>query len=170
MDHIWQLSNKTESKLLRKTAVPFDFTKMSKAEIKTLIDWMRKKMREVNGVGLAANQAGKEFSMFIAEVPDEKAGGNKFYAIFNPKLEKNGKEKSTIEEGCLSVPGKYGEVERASRVTLTGQDKNGRPVKIKAWGLLARVFQHEYDHLNGILFIDKAKLLRNYENEQNYET
>lgn len=159
MDHIWKLADKTEGKLLRSKAVPFDFSKITKAEIKTLLDTMKKMMRQANGVGLAANQAGQDFSMFVAEVPDEKTGGRKFYAIFNPKLEKNGRETSTVEEGCLSVPGKWGEVERPARVTLTGQDKNGKTVKIKAWGLLARVFQHEVDHLNGILFIDKAKIL-----------
>ncbi len=162
MDHIWKLSEKMERILLRKKAVPFDFSSTSKAELKNIIDAMRKKMREANGIGLAANQIGLPFSMFVAEVPDEKAGGKKFYAIFNPKLEKNGKQTSQAEEGCLSVPGKYGEVERPSRVTLTGQDKNGRQVKIKAWGLLARVFQHETDHLNGIVFIDKVKTLYEY--------
>lgn len=165
MEHIWQITDKSEAKLLRYKAVPFDFNKMSRAELKTLIDKMRKKMREANGVGLAANQAGLDFSMFVAEVPDEKTGGRKFYAIFNPILEKNGKETNFIEEGCLSVRGKYGEVERSKRVTLTGQDKNGRQIKIKAWGLLARVFQHEVDHLNGVLFIDKATELHDVEME-----
>jgi peptide deformylase len=78
-------------------------------------------------------------------------------------VEKNGKETNKVEEGCLSVPLVYGEVARPSRVTLTGQDKTGKFVKIKAWGLLARVFQHETDHLNGIVFIDRAKQLYEYE-------
>lgn len=163
MDHIWQLSKKAEEKALRKKAVHFDFDSMSKAELAELIQTMRKKMREANGVGLSANQIGLPFSAFVAEVPDERNGGKKFYALFNATLEKNGKETIAVEEGCLSVPGKYGEVERPKRVTLTGQDKNSRPVKIKAWGLLARVFQHETDHLNGVLFIDKAKHLHSYE-------
>lgn len=166
MDHIWQLSKKAEEKVLRKKAVPFDFGSMSKKELTELVQMMRKKMRGANGVGLAANQVGLPFHAFVAEVPDGKNGGRKFYAIFNSSLEKVGKETIGVEEGCLSVPGKYGVVERPERVILTGQDKNGRTVKIKAWGLLARVFQHETDHLNGILFVDKAKCLHSYEVEE----
>jgi len=165
MDHIWQLNKKNEEKILRKKATPFDFNSMSKAELRELIQTMRKKMREANGVGLAANQMGLPFSAFVAEVPDER-GGKKFYALFNATLEKNGKETINVEEGCLSVPGKYGEVERPKRVTLTGQDKNGHMVKIKAWGLLARVFQHETDHLNGVLFVDKAKYIHEAEKDE----
>src|SRR3989344_5558254 len=112
-------------------------------------------MRTAHGIGLSANQIGLNMRVFVAEVPDAQ-GGMKSYAIFNPKLEKFSGEKIPFEEGCLSVPLTYGTVERAERVTLTGFDKNGGPVKIKAWGLLARVFQHEVDHLEGKLFIDKA--------------
>lgn len=166
MDHIWKITNKSEEKVLRKKAVPFDFSSFKKTELRELIATMKKRMREVNGVGLAANQVGLPFAMFIAEVPDEKTGGRKFYSIFNPTLERNGRETTSIEEGCLSVPGKWGEVERPSRVTLTGEDKNGKKVKIKAWGLLARVFQHEVDHLNGGLFIDKAKVLHAIEKDE----
>lgn len=167
MDHIWQLAKKLEEKVLRKKAVPFDFDSMSKKELSELIQTMRKKMREANGIGLAANQIGLPFSAFVAEVPDEKNGGKKFYAIFNSSLEKNGNETLEVEEGCLSVPGKYGAVDRPKRVTLTGQDKNGRPLKIKAWGLLARVFQHETDHLNGIVFVDKAKYVHDVGQDEN---
>ena len=94
--------------------------------------------------------------MFVAEVPDSE-GHLKSYAIFNPILEFSKKEKAVMEEGCLSVPGKYGYVERFTDVKLTGLDKRGRNLKIKAWGFLAHVFQHEVDHLNGKLFIDRAK-------------
>jgi peptide deformylase len=94
--------------------------------------------------------------VFVAAVPDPD-GGTKFYAVFNPKLEKISDEQVTFEEGCLSVPETWGEVERPERVTLAGFNKFGKPVKIKAWGLLARVFQHEVDHLNGKLFIDRTK-------------
>jgi len=69
----------------------------------------------------------------------------------------------------LSVPGMRGYLERHKRVVLTGFDKNGKPLKIKAWGLLAHVFQHEVDHLNGKLFIDRTKDIRKYENVRNYE-
>ena len=165
MDHVWKLENNEERKLLRSKARPFDFSEMTKKQINDLVIGMRKLMRKANGVGLSANQAGYDFSMFVAEVPDEKKGGKKFYAIFNPKLEKIDKEQEKAEEGCLSVPGTWGPVRRHVKVLLTGFDKNGKPVKIKAWGLLARVFQHETDHLNAVVFIDKADELYTFEPE-----
>ena len=137
----------------------FDFNAVDRGEVNKLISTMRSMMRKANGVGLAANQIGLDLQTFVAEVPDSR-GGIKFYAIFNPTIEKTGGEKVTREEGCLSIPGTYGKVERRERITLRGFDKNGKPLKIKAWGLLARVLQHEVDHLNGILFADKAKQLR----------
>ena len=128
MDHVWKLENNEERKLLRSKARPFDFSEMTKKQINDLVIGMRKLMRKANGVGLSANQAGYNFSMFVAEVPDEKKGGRKFYAIFNPKLEKIGKEQEAVEEGCLSVPGTWGPVKRHIKVQLTGFDKNGKPV------------------------------------------
>jgi peptide deformylase len=123
-------------------------------------------MHVANGIGLSANQIGLEFSVFVAEVPDAQ-GGTKFYAVFNPKIEKMDKTTITFEEGCLSVPGKWGEVTRAEQIVVSGYNKMGKPVKVKAWGLLSRIFQHEIDHLNGKLFIDKAKKI--YTSEQTSE-
>jgi peptide deformylase len=108
-------------------------------------------MIAAEGIGLSANQIGLNTRVFVARVE------NKFYAVFNPEIIQESKEKNKMDEGCLSIPGVYGLVERPAKVTLKGYDANGRPIKIKAWGLLARVFQHEVDHLNGNLFIDKAK-------------
>jgi len=113
-------------------------------------------MRVARGIGLSANQIGLSDRLFVAEVPDQD-GVLKFYAIFNPVIEKYSKDYDFLEEGCLSVPGSYGEVKRSLEVVLKGLDKNGKAIKIKAWGLLAHVFQHEVDHLDGKLFIDKAK-------------
>jgi peptide deformylase len=102
--------------------------------------------------------------VFVAEIPDAQ-GGMKFYAIFNPKIEKMSEEKIPFEEGCLSIPFTYGTIDRSERVTLVGFDKSGKTLKIKAWGLLARVFQHETDHLEGRLFIDKAKNIQKIDPE-----
>ncbi len=146
-----------EEKILRHKAEPFDFSKMSLKEITELSRRMRKIMKAANGIGLAANQIGLPFAMFVAEVESDK--GSKFYTVFNPKIESMEKEKVIMEEGCLSVPGIWGDVSRPKKVVLTGLDSKGRPIKIKAWGLLARVFQHEVGHLNGELFIDKAKAM-----------
>lgn len=149
--------NKQDERVLRKKTRDFDLRGDRKA-ISRLIQEMRQAMRKANGVGLSANQIGLDAKVFVAQVPDTR-GSLKFYAFFNPKIEKTGGEKLLLEEGCLSVPGKYGSVERFERITVSGYDKNGKSLKIKAWGLLAHVFQHEIDHLNGILFIDKAKEL-----------
>lgn len=158
MDHILAIDNKKEEKFLREKTKDFDFTSQSRQEISDLIFRMRKAMRAAYGIGLSANQIGLPHKIFVAEVSQEN-GGRKFYAVFNPKIEKLGNEKVAIEEGCLSVPGIYGRVERPERITISGYDKNGKPLKIKAWGLLARIFQHEIDHLNGVLFKDKAQEL-----------
>lgn len=150
------IQNKKDEKFLKTKTVDFDFKKFKKKEITELIGKMRKIMRAAKGIGLSANQIGLTLKVFVAEVPNAQ-GEMKFYAIFNPRIEKSGGEKPLLEEGCLSVPGMYGQVERFERVVLSGYDKNGKPLKIKAWGLLAHVFQHEVDHLNGIVFINKAK-------------
>jgi len=118
-------------------------------EIKDLIDRMYVIMAESHGLGLAAPQIGVSKRVFTYDV------GEGPHALINPKvLRSSGEEVAT--EGCLSIPGLQGDVPRAGRVTVTGIDENGRKVKIKAEGLLARVFQHEIDHLDGKVFIDRA--------------
>lgn len=154
---IWTIDNKKELKLLRKKVADFDFKKYSKSEIAELISKMRAAMEKAQGIGLSANQIGLDLNCFIAQI--EK----KFYAIFNPKIIKISKEAAEMEEGCLSVPETFGTVARPSKVSLEGWDKNGKKLKIKAWGMLARVFQHEVDHLNGTVFIDKATEFHKYE-------
>ncbi len=160
--------DKKQEKFLRKKTVDFDFSKFSKKDITDLIARMRRIMRAANGIGLSANQIGLDFKVFVAEVPDPD-GGTKFYAVFNPKFVKLGDNMATYEEGCLSIPGAWGDVERPAEVILGGFDRNGKAVKIKAWGLLARVFQHEMDHLNGKVFIDRAKKVYTVETEAKKE-
>jgi peptide deformylase len=159
------VDDKKEEKFLRKRTSDFDFAKFTKKEIADLLARMRRMMRAANGIGLSANQIGLDFNLFVAEVPDAH-GTMKFYAVFNPSIEKMEGEIAMFEEGCLSIPGKWGDVPRAEKVILRGFNKNNKPVKIKAWGLLARVFQHETDHLNGKLFIDRAKKIYDAEREQ----
>jgi len=155
---IYTINNKEQEKFLRRKASDFDFSKYNKKEIREIIKNMRAEMTTAIGLGLSANQIGLDMRLFVA-----KAGG-KQYAVFNPVITKFSKETILMEEGCLSVPEIFGTVERPEKITLEGYDTSGKKIKIKAWGLLARVFQHETDHLNGILFIDKAKSLRKYEN------
>ncbi len=156
MEKIVTIEHKADEKFLRKKTEDFDFEKSSRTDIAKLIATMKRMMYEENGIGLSANQIGLTCKVFVARVPDAQ-GVYKFYAVFNPKIEKAGSEKSIQEEGCLSIPGAYGAVPRSERVEIRGFDRNGKPVRIKAWGLLARVFQHEIDHLDGKLFLDRTK-------------
>lgn len=118
-------------------------------EIKSLIEKMYVAMVHYRGVGLAAPQIGVSKRVFVYDV------GEGQHAMINPKIvRKRGEEIAT--EGCLSIPGLQGEVPRAFYVTAVGLDENGDKVKIKAEGLLARVFQHETDHLDGMMFVDRA--------------
>lgn len=151
------VNEKRGEKILRTKCVPFSFENTNSKDINKLVNDMREIMHAANGIGLAANQIGLNVSMFVAEVPS--SGKSKFYAVFNPKIEKLSKEMDTMEEGCLSVPNTYAEVERPEKITISFQDKTGKAQKIKAWGLLAKVFQHEIDHLNGKLIIDRAKTI-----------
>lgn len=105
-------------------------------------------MKKSDGVGLSANQVGLNLRIFVAEYR------NRFFAVINPKIIKFSKESEILEEGCLSVPGVFVEKERAMFVTLEGFDLNGKKLKLKASGVLARIFQHETDHLNGKLIAD----------------
>lgn len=156
MNEVLTIDDKKNEKFLRQKTVKFDFSEYSRKDIQALVKSMREIMKKANGVGLSANQIGMPLRFFVAQVPDAN-GKPKFYAVFNPEIVKISKEMEILEEGCLSVPETYGSVERHYRLTLVGQDANGKKIKIKAWNLLARVFQHEMDHLNGALFIDKAK-------------
>jgi peptide deformylase len=165
MDEILKIEDKKSEKFLRQKKAKFDFKEHSPKEIRTLIKSMRETMKLADGIGLSANQIGLPFRLFVAQVPDTQ-GKPKFYAVFNPEITKIFKESEILEEGCLSVPETWGPVERHYRLTLEGQDMNGKKIKIRAWGLLARVFQHEMDHLNGGLFTDKAEKLYKKEKEK----
>lgn len=107
-------------------------------------------MRENEGVGLAANQVGRLKRILVAGLEDEE------YVVVNPEIVASAEETAADTEGCLSIPGIQVNVERPVGVTLRGQDVSGEPLSIEATGLLARVFQHEVDHLNGVLILDRT--------------
>jgi peptide deformylase len=136
-------------------------TKFDK-NLHTLIDDMVETMREAPGVGLAAPQIGLSeriivIEYFEREEDEEKEDApKKVWAVLNPEIIKASEEKLMGVEGCLSIPGLVGEVERHSAVQVKGMNRHGKPMKIKAKGWLARIFQHEIDHLNGVLFTDRA--------------
>ncbi|TSC83623.1 MAG: peptide deformylase [Parcubacteria group bacterium Gr01-1014_17] len=117
--------------------------------------------KESDGVALAAPQIGEPLRLFIVSgkvlARLARAAEAVSDAVFiNPVLSKISREKQTVEEGCLSLRYLYGKVKRAAKVTLRAHDENGKKITRGASGLLAQIFQHEVDHLNGVLFIDKA--------------
>ena len=127
-------------------------------KLKFIISDMKKTLYEANGVGLAAPQIDLNIRMFVAD--DGESG---FEAYVNPLWEPVGDETNVDTEGCLSVPGYVGLVERYTTVRIKYQDVRGKKKQKVAIGLLARCIQHETDHLNGILFIEKATALRRLE-------
>ena len=127
-------------------------------ELQTLIDNMVETMREAPGVGLAAPQVNESIRLIVVEYGDDEDedAPKKLYTLANPEIIRFSKETEMGVEGCLSLPGLVGNVERASSVTVKALNRHGKPVKIKASGWLARIFQHEIDHLDGILFVDRT--------------
>jgi peptide deformylase len=117
---------------------------------------MLETMRANNGVGLAAPQVGVLQRFFVTELPADEEEGlpAETYILFNPEIVK-GKGEQVGYEGCLSIPGYIGEVARQEQITVKGLNEGGRPVRYKLDGYLARVFQHEIDHLDGVLYTDK---------------
>jgi peptide deformylase len=136
-------------------------TKFDK-DLHTLIDDMVETMREAPGVGLAAPQIGLSERIIVIEYferpedEEKEDAPKKVWAVLNPEIIKYSEETLIGVEGCLSIPGLVGEVERHSSIQVKGLNRHGKPMKIKAEGWLARIFQHEIDHLNGVLFPDRA--------------
>lgn len=127
-------------------------------ELRTLIDDMVETMRQAPGVGLAAPQINVSLRLFVAEFGDEndEEASVQTYTIVNPKIIKTSRETDIGVEGCLSIPGLVGEVMRPIEAKVGGYDRNGEAITIEAKGWLARIFQHEIDHLDGVLFTDHA--------------
>jgi peptide deformylase len=126
-------------------------------DLKKLIVDMIDTMREAPGVGLAAPQVSVSSRIVVVEYGEEEEGEEKkLYVVINPELTFPTPEKVIAVEGCLSVPGLVGEVERYQDVLVRGLNRQGKPIKIKASGWLARIFQHEVDHLDGIVYTDLA--------------
>jgi peptide deformylase len=121
--------------------------------IKKLVNDMIETMHEASGVGLAAPQVGISLRMVVICMPEEDA---EEIVLINPEIIKKSGERE-IEERCLSVPGWVGQVKRAVSVTIKGRDENWKEVRIKADELLAQALEHEIDHLNGVLFVDKVE-------------
>jgi peptide deformylase len=121
-----------------------------------LAQQMLETMRNAKGVGLAAPQVGVLQRLFVVELPEDEENDlpRETYILFNPEIVK-GTGEDIGYEGCLSIPGYIGEVVRQEQITIKGLNEKGRPVRYKLEGYLARVFQHELDHLDGVLYTDK---------------
>jgi peptide deformylase len=119
-------------------------------ELARLVSEMVKTMEAEKGIGLAAPQVGSGLRICVVKVD------NTVHILVNPKIKSSSRKKEIFEEGCLSFPGKFFPIERPIKVKVKAKNLAGKKIKIKADGLLARVFQHEIDHLDGILIIDRA--------------
>ena len=126
-------------------------------KIKKLIVDMAQTMEKNQGIGLAAPQVGVLKRVIVVQT-DFK--GRRILGLVNPKIVKRSREKEVDIEGCLSFPGIFLEIKRAKEIEVEGLDINGKEIQLKAKGLLARVFQHEIDHLDGILFFDRLSFLK----------
>ena len=139
-------------KILRKKA-----NKVTEVDLKTieLIKNMFDTMRNANGIGLAANQVGSDKSIFVVDISQvEDYEDTKPIALINPKIIERSEKKVLIEEGCLSIPDVREEVRRPESITIVYHDTDLQEHTLEADGLMARVMQHEFDHLQGILFTD----------------
>lgn len=144
-----------EEDVLRQKAQPVE---TFDEELQILVDDMIETMRVAPGVGLAAPQIGVSKQVIVVEFGDEddETVPEQLFVVVNPEIVRQSNDTVLGVEGCLSVPGFVGEVERAQVVTVRGQDQYGKKVKIRAQGWLARIFQHEIDHVNGVLYTDRA--------------
>ena len=168
------------SPVLREKAKP---VRQITPDIETLIDNMIETMREAPGVGLAAPQVGVGIQVIVVEYAEgsendkAEADGDtepapkpkKLYAVMNPEITRQSKETELGNEGCLSIPDYMGEVERYNTVTVKGIDRHGRSFKLKTKGWMARIFQHEIDHINGVLFIDRTDKVWKVEPDEEQE-
>lgn len=136
-------------------------------ELQQLIDDMVETMREAPGVGLAAPQVDVPLRVIVVEFGDEEKedAPTRLYTVVNPEITRFSQDKELGAEGCLSIPGFAGDVDRPLEITLKGQNRYGQPMKLKSHGWLARIFQHEVDHLEGVLFIDRAEKVWKLEDE-----
>ena len=150
---------------LRKVAKKVDAKEIADPLFQQLIDDMFATMYAAPGVGLAAPQVNVSKRMFVMDVQDEE---HEPAVVINPKFELT-QDEEEMTEGCLSVPGYVGEIVRFKHVAVTGLDRHGNKIRLEGEGLFAQCLQHEIDHLNGVLYIDKAKNVRKAETPEEVE-
>ncbi|HEX3671931.1 MAG TPA: peptide deformylase [Candidatus Cybelea sp.] len=151
---------------LRKVARRVDPREIKEPLFQQLIDDMFETMYAAPGVGLAAPQVNVSKRIFVMDVHDDE---HEPAVVINPRLERLGDE-IELREGCLSVPGMVGEIVRSERAAVSGLDREGNKIRIEGDGLLAQCMQHEVDHLDGKLYIDRAKNVRPAVSDEEKET
>lgn len=151
---------------LRKVAKKVDPKEIHDPLFQQLIDDMFATMYDAPGVGLAAPQINISKRLFVIDVHDDE---HEPAVVINPRLERLGEEVE-LKEGCLSVPGMVGEIVRRERAVVTGLDRNGQKVRIEGDGVLAQCLQHEVDHLDGKLYVDRAQNVRPATTDEEKET
>lgn len=146
------------SSVLRTVTEDIDTSKISKKELKDLVDSLYVTLYNKKGIGLAAPQIGVSLSVFVVDTEDVETDYPElkdFRQVYiNPFITEYSKEKCIYGEGCLSIPGVYEDVERSERIVMEYLDENLKPKKDEFTGFLSRIIQHEYDHLDGVLFTD----------------
>lgn len=147
---------------VRERSVELSANEITTKEFQDYLDKLIRTMQIEDGIGIASPQIGINKRVFIAHIK------HKDTAFINPEIVKSSEATVTTEEGCLSVPGVYGNVERPKRVTIRATDRHGRKLELDLKNLDAVVVQHELDHLDGILFVDKiSEITRGTWNEKN---
>ena len=152
--------------VLRKKVRPVPPAEITAAPIQRLIDDMTQTMLEYNGVGLAAPQVHEELRLFVAQVvrdrddeDEDEAQRPEILALINPEIKPASRHVEEDWEGCLSIPDLRGLVPRHRDISVKAYDRTGRQIELQATGFMARVIQHETDHLDGVLFLDRMKSL-----------
>lgn len=149
---------KEPNPILHKIAKPVPIKNIADPELQNIINDMKETLNATpNGIGLAAPQIGQSLRIFIVKIPEYEG------VFINPEVIEEGERTTILEEGCLSIPTIYGPVVRPRTIKVKAYDANGKLFKVRAKAMLARVIQHELDHLKGTLFIDKAE--RTYKQE-----
>lgn len=148
--------------ILRNKASEVKSDEISSERVKSIISNMKVTLSKCEeGVAIAAPQIGESLRIFVVSSRAfSESKSAKDLVFINPSIEQELGEKSWLEEGCLSVSGKYGEVERYGKAKIKALNEEGEQFKMDGEGLLAQIFQHELDHLDGVLFIDKARELK----------
>lgn len=166
----------SDNKVLRKKAKSVPIEDIKSPEIVNVLQEMKQALStQDDGVAIAAPQIGYSLRIFLVsgavlKLADENYKGDGTYMIFiNPEITKLSRNKNEVEEGCLSVRWKYGKVKRSEKASIKAYDENGKLFERGASGLLAQVFQHETDHLEGILFTDKAYDIKDMPPEEENE-